>query len=78
MKRILLTTILLALTGALAARAQDSNSSTNSTSSSDSRPSFETFQIIERNNIFNPFRTPPRGRGGLRLRASIPSRSMAS
>ena len=64
MKRGLLITVLMALTGAMAARAQDSNSGTNSASSSSSRPSFENFQIIERNNIFNPYRTPPRGTNG--------------
>jgi hypothetical protein len=58
MKRILLTTALMALAGVLAARAQDSD--TNSASGSDSRPSFETFQIIERNNVFNPYRQPRR------------------
>lgn len=63
MNRILLTTLLMALAGAMTARAQDSdsNTSTNSASSSSSRPSFENFQVIERNNIFNPYRTPPRG-----------------
>lgn len=68
MKRILIaiTAFLMLLAGASIARAQDSNSnsSTNSESSSDLRPSFGTFQIIERNNIFNPYRTPPKGRGG--------------
>ncbi len=28
-------------------------------SSSDSRPNFNSFQLIERNNIFNPYRRPP-------------------
>jgi hypothetical protein len=62
MKRILITitAFLMALAGAPVAHAQDSG--TNSASSSDSRPSFETFQIVERNNIFNPYRTPPRGK----------------
>jgi type II secretory pathway component PulC len=63
MKRILFLTVLMALTGAMTARAQDSNSSTNSASSSDSRPSFETFQVIERNNVFNPYRQPQRRPG---------------
>jgi hypothetical protein len=54
MKRsfILIAVLVISLAAAARLPAQDSNA--------DSRPGFGSFQVIERNNIFNPNRRPPR------------------
>jgi hypothetical protein len=48
----LITTVVISLTGLRPAAAQDV--------SADTRPDLNSFQVIERNNIFNPSRRPPR------------------
>jgi hypothetical protein len=54
---LLIAGAVLLLAGARAVMAQDS--------SPDSRPGFTSFQVIDVNNIFNPYRRPPvRGRTG--------------
>ena len=48
----LIATVVMSLGGARPAAAQDASANT--------RPDFSSFQVIERNNIFNPSRRPPR------------------
>jgi hypothetical protein len=48
----LIATVVMSLAGVLPAVAQDTNA--------DTRPDFNSFQVIEQNNIFNPSRRPPR------------------
>ena len=48
----LITTVVMSLAGLRPVAAQDA--------SADTRPDLNSFQVIERNNIFNPSRRPPR------------------
>jgi hypothetical protein len=54
-RHFLIASMVISLSGLRPAAAQDAGA--------DTRPDFSSFQVIERNNIFNPSRRPPVNRG---------------